>query len=95
MVFFDQVSEVIDFSVAQEDYGSVFFLENVGLVRLEGGIHDGKSMKPDPGLGEGFKAGIVRATVLEFPEVSEMLGDLRFFFGEVNESPNSTHVKEI
>jgi hypothetical protein len=52
-------------------------------------------MKSDPGLGEGFKAGVVRATVLEFPEVSEVLGDLRFLFGEVNESPNSTHVREI
>lgn len=65
------------------------------MVGLEGGIHDGKSVEADPGLREGFKAGVVRATVLEFPEVSEMLGDLRFIFGEVNESPNSTHVREI
>ncbi len=73
----------------------MFFLENVGLIGLKGGIHDGKPVEPDPGLGKGFKAGVIRATVLEFPEVSEMLGDLRFFFGEVNESPNSTHLREI
>ena len=61
----------------------MFLLENVGLIGFEGSIHDGKSVKSDPGLGEGFKAGVVWATVLEFPEVSEMLGYLRFLFGEV------------
>jgi hypothetical protein len=73
----------------------VFLLENVWLVGFERSVHDGKSVEAYPSLGEGFKAGVVRTTVLEFPEVSKMLGNLRFIFGEVDKCPDSTHLIEI
>lgn len=73
----------------------MFLLENVRLVGFERSIHDGKPVEADPSLGEGFKAGVVGTTVLEFPEVSKMLGNLRFFFGKVDKGPDSTHVREI
>lgn len=63
-VFLDQVSEVIDFSITQENNGSVFLLNNERLVWLERGIHDGKPMEADPGLRESLKAGVVGASVL-------------------------------
>jgi len=52
-------------------------------------------MKANPSLRKCFKARVIRASILKFPEVSKMLSDVRFLFGKVDKSPDSAHIKEI
>lgn len=71
-ILFDEITEVVNFSITQKYYRAIFCFEDEGLIGLEGLIHDGESMKADPDIGKGLKAGVVGSSMLKGPEICEM-----------------------
>jgi hypothetical protein len=72
LILFDEITEVVNFSITQKYNRAIFCFEDEGLIGLEGLIHDGESMKADPDIGESFEAGVVGSSVLKGPEIGEM-----------------------
>ena len=70
LIGFYQFAKVVYLPVADEDDSAVLLLEDEGLVRLEGGaVHDGQTVKTYPCLRKSLETRVVRAAVLELPEV--------------------------
>jgi hypothetical protein len=63
-ILFDQVTKIVDFSIAQKDNGPIFGFEDEWLIGLKRLIHDGKTMKTYPNIGKSFKARVVRSSML-------------------------------
>ena len=60
---------VVDFAVAQKDYGLLTGLIEERLVRAHGRIHNGEPMESDDELGKHLERGVIRAAMLHAHEV--------------------------
>ena len=92
---------VVDFSIAQEDYGALVGLVDERLVRAHGRVDNGEPMESDDEVGEHLERGVVRTAMLHAHEVFietrkvlrvlTVLTVLAVFLSESDDGENTTH----